>query len=180
MDDGGLKLSVAEITKADLPELTRVMTRAFDDDSRKHLGKERGGPEGYDDGGFFRKWLFGQKLTDGYKALHAGRIVAAAIVWILPKRDNILGNIFVDPDFQDRGVGTRFWRWIEQRYPTAKSWRLTTPEWAVKNHHFYEAKCGFRRVDRDPLLGAPDGQFVYCKEMAPAGRAEPSSGQSKG
>ncbi|MGD1994471.1 MAG: hypothetical protein PVI59_14855, partial [Anaerolineae bacterium] len=47
------------ITEADVPELTAVMTRAFDDDAQKHLGQERGGPPGYDDGEFFRKWLFG-------------------------------------------------------------------------------------------------------------------------
>jgi GNAT superfamily N-acetyltransferase len=176
MDDHGSEPAIEEIRESDLPELTRVMTRAFDDDSRKHLGKERGGPEGYDDGGFFRKWLFGQKLTDGYKILVEGRIVAAAIVWILPERHNILGTIFVDPDFQDRGIGTRFWRWIERRYPSARSWRLSTPKFAIKNHHFYEVNCGFHRVASDPIIGAPEGEFVYHKEMRP----RKSSGRSKG
>jgi hypothetical protein len=40
------------ITEADIPELTQVMMRAFDDDARKHLGLERGGPPGYDNGDF--------------------------------------------------------------------------------------------------------------------------------
>ena len=62
-------LQFERIDRADVPELTAVMTRAFDDDSQKHLGKERGGPPGYDDGAFFEKWLFGYEQTDGYKAL---------------------------------------------------------------------------------------------------------------
>jgi len=45
--------------------MTQVMTRAFDDDARKHLGAQKGGPEGYDDGEFFRKWLFGYESTVG-------------------------------------------------------------------------------------------------------------------
>jgi len=38
----------------DLDELTEVMTRSFDDDSQKHLGVEKGGPPGYDNGEFFK------------------------------------------------------------------------------------------------------------------------------
>ena len=46
-------LAFEEITEDDISELTGVMTRAFDDDAQKHLGQERGGPEGYDNGDFF-------------------------------------------------------------------------------------------------------------------------------
>ena len=45
------------------------MTRAFDDDSQKHLGIEKGGPPGYDDGEFYRKWLFGYEQSIGYKTI---------------------------------------------------------------------------------------------------------------
>ena len=80
------ELGFETITEADIPDLTRVMTRAFDDDAQKHLGQERGGPSGYDTGDFFRQWLFGYDQTDGYKVLHAGQLVGAIIVWILPGR----------------------------------------------------------------------------------------------
>lgn len=153
------------ISEADIPELTQVMTRAFDDDAQKHLGLERGGPPGYDNGDFFRQWLFGYDETVGYKVLRAGQIVGACIVWILPDGHNILGTIFVDPDAQDQGVGTRLWQFIEARYPETRSWRLVTPRWATKNHHFYAAKCGFTRVESDPIVGSPEGEFVYRKEM---------------
>jgi GNAT superfamily N-acetyltransferase len=155
-------------TEDDIPELTRVMTRAFDDDSRKHLGQERGGPPGYDNGDFFRQWLFGYDETVGYKVLRAGQVVGGIIVWILPQGHNILGTIFVDPDAQDQGVGTRMWCFVEARYPETKSWRLTTPRWATKNHYFYAAKCGFTRVASDPIIREPHGGFVYRKEMTRA------------
>jgi GNAT superfamily N-acetyltransferase len=86
--------------------------------------------------------------------LRAGQLVGAIIVWILPDGHNVLGTIFVDPDAQDQGVGTRIWQFIEARYPETKSWRLTTPRWATKNHHFYAVKCHFARVESDPTVGS--------------------------
>ncbi|MHC4597917.1 MAG: GNAT family N-acetyltransferase [Planctomycetota bacterium] len=160
-----MKLRFEEIAEADVPELTPVMTRAFDDDAKKHLGVEKGGPEGYDDGGFFRTWLFGQKWTVGYKAISDDRIVGAVIVWIFDSGKNHLGTIFVDPDCQNLGVGVRFWEFIESTYPDTKIWQLETPSFAVKNHHFYE-KCGFRKAEVKPAEGDMPGEsWVYRKEM---------------
>ena len=45
-----MDIEFTEITEADIPELTPVMTRAFDDDAQKHFGLEKGGPPGYDNG----------------------------------------------------------------------------------------------------------------------------------
>jgi GNAT superfamily N-acetyltransferase len=154
-----LALSFEPIVEADLPELTEVMTRAFDDDAQKHLGIDKGGPPGYDDGEFFRKWLFGYEQSIGYKIVSEGRVIGGLIVWDLEDGHNFLGTIFVDPAYQDRGVGTRAWRYVEETYPQAKSWRLGTPVWAVKNHHFYEHKCGFTRV------GVEDDEIQYRKDM---------------
>ncbi len=165
MDDQELELSFEVITEDDVPELAEVMKRAFDDDAQKHLGQEHGGPDGYDDGTFFTTWLFGYKETDGFKVVHGGKIVGAIIVWILPEGHNVLGTIFVDPAFQDRGVGRRTWSMIEERYPETKSWRLATPNWATKNFHFYEKSCGFTRVDSDPIIGEVEDVVIYRKEL---------------
>jgi GNAT superfamily N-acetyltransferase len=165
MSEKELTLSFEGITEDDIPELTGVMTRAFDDDAQKHLGLERGGPPGYDDGGFFREWLFGYEQTVGYKALSDGKVIGAIIVWILEGDHNILGTMFVDPEHQDRGVGTRMWQFIEATYPETKSWRLATPRWATKNHYFYEVKCGFQKVESDPMLPISEEELAYRKDM---------------
>ena len=162
-----LNLSFETITEDDIPELTGVMTRAFDDDAQKHLGQERGGPEGYDNGDFFRKWLFGYRESVGYKVVGEDKAIGGIIVSILPQGHNVLGTIFVDPEYQDCGVGTRLWAFIEATYPETKSWRLATPDWATKNHYFYEAKCGFQRVESDPILGTLETELAYRKEMSP-------------
>ena len=163
MGDSG-ELSFLEMDEADIPALTPVMRRAFDDDAQKHLGQERGGPPGYDDGEFFRTWLLPYKESVGFKILSGDRLIGGIIVWILPEADNILGTIFVDPSYQDQGVGTRTWEFIEATYPDTKSWRLATPEWATKNHHFYQ-KCGFARVESDPLIPPEEGATIYRKTV---------------
>jgi hypothetical protein len=99
-----------------------------------------------------------------------GRAVGGMIVWNLPDGDNVLGTIFIDPDFQDRGAGTAAWKFIENTYPQTRSWRLTTPKEAVKNHYFYEVKCGFQRVVSDRILGKPEDQFVFRKQRKPVGK----------
>jgi len=158
------RLEFEKITEADLPRLTEVMKRAFDDDAQKHLGQKSGGPPGYDEGEFFRTWLFPYEESIGYKILFRKSIIGGIIVWIMPDDHNILGTIFVDPDSQDMGVGQESWRFIEASYPETKSWRLGTPEWATKNHHFY-VKCGFGKVVEDPLIAAKEGMTIYRKEI---------------
>lgn len=165
MQAKALTLSFEEITEADIPELTAVMTRAFDDDAQKHLGVERGGPEGYDNGAFFRKWLFSYEESKGYKIRFQRRIVGGFIVWIFAHGNNTLGTIFVDPTYQNKGIGTRAWEFIETTYPEAKSWTLGTPSFAIKNHHFYERKCGFSKIREEPAPEHPGTSFIYQKVM---------------
>ena len=100
----------------------------------------------------------------GYKILTEEQLIGGIIVWILPEGHNILGTIFVDPDFQDMGVGWQTWHFIEETYPETQSWRLATPTWAIKNHHFYR-KCGFIEVESDPLIPPEEDQTIYRKEF---------------
>ena len=140
-------IAFEEATEADIADPRIVMMKAFDDDAQRHLGKDRGGPDGYDNGDFLREWLFGHEETDGHKLIAEGKVIGGIVVWIYGHQHNTLGTIFVDPAFQDSGVGTEAWQFIESTYPRTRSWKLTTPEWATKNHYCYEKKCGFRPME---------------------------------
>lgn len=164
MEARGLDITFALITEADLPELTGVMARAFDDDAQRHLGQPKGGPPGYDNGDFFRTWLFPYKESVGFKILSDGKIIGAFIVWILPGGHNNLGAMFIDPPHQDRGVGTQAWQFIETIYPGTQSWTLETPVWATRNHAFYQ-KLGFRPVPPEVQKPSEENMVVYRKEM---------------
>jgi GNAT superfamily N-acetyltransferase len=101
--------------------------------------------------------------SNGYKITSRGRVIGGLIVWIFEHGHNRLGTIFVDPDAQDQGVGSRAWAFVEQTYPDARSWTLDTPGWATKNHHFYQKKCGFAKVGEE--VRGDCVIFVYRKEM---------------
>ena len=159
-----LNLAFQVMNETDIPEVTLIMKRAFNDDAQKHLGKESGGPPGYDNGEFFRTWLLPYQESVGYKILAGQILIGGIIVWILPESHNILGTIFVDPVYQDQGVGYKTWQFIEDTFPETNSWCLGTPSWATKNHYYYK-KCGFKQVDSDPLIPPEKDSVIYRKEL---------------
>ena len=164
-EQGGVNVEYTEIVEDDLPGLARIMKRAFDDEAQRFLGRQNYGPDGYDNGDFFRTWLFPYEQSKGYKIVKEGRLIGAYIVWIMPEGKNILGTIFVDPAWQGQGVGTATWQHIEASYPEAKNWTLETPSWSTRNHHFYEAKCGFSKIAEKELEDHPGTSFVFRKTI---------------
>ncbi len=156
--------SFREFTEDDVETLTEIMKRSFDEDAKRHLGRESGGPPGYDDGSFLGRYALDPR-SDAFVILLGQKPIGAFIVW--PGTDGVsfLGNLFIDPDCQDRGIGSTVWSMIESRYPGTRVWRTETPGFSLRNHHFYLNKCGFRMVGiDDPGDGSGPG-FVMEKEM---------------
>ncbi|GAA5784619.1 GNAT family N-acetyltransferase [Chitiniphilus shinanonensis] len=142
-----MKLEFHPMTEADIPALIPPMTRAFDDDSRRFRGELRGGPYGYDDGSFLRRYGLCDRASSPFTIRVDGSPLGAFIVYWQRHGESVLGNLFLDPSVQDRGLGLETWLYIESHFPS-RAWRLETPAWAVRNHCFYE-KCGFRRTGQD-------------------------------
>ena len=148
----------------DIPELTGIMQRAFDNDSRIHLGRA-GGPPGYDNGDFLRKWGLNERSTQ-YKLILDGRMIGGVILWIDEKTHiHTLGTIFLDPDLQEKGIGTTVWYIIEKMYPDTIKWRTETPVFSHRNHHFYVNKCGFHVVRIENPRDWTEGSFILEKDM---------------
>lgn len=144
-----MELKLVPLEEAHIGELTDIMERAFDEDTRIHLGREKGGPEGYDNGDFLRKWGLHEDAASYCVSLD-GRCIGAAILWIREDGHNFLGNLFLDPIYENQGLGTRVWEMIEKQYPDTRTWSTETPGFSRRNHHFYVNKCGFHivRIDR--------------------------------
>ncbi len=158
-----LSLAFEEIFESDIPALTSIMKRAFDEDSKRHLGVE-GGPPGYDNGDFLREFAL-HPDSDACKILLDNRIVGAFIVWPMADNTCFLGNIFLDPDSQNRGIGSKVFRAIEARYPNSKLWKTETPAFSLHNHYFYVNKCGFSIVRIENREDGPMANYLMEKRI---------------
>ncbi|MBM7833165.1 GNAT family N-acetyltransferase [Clostridium sardiniense] len=143
--DNNKTLRFEPITKDDIIPLTDIMTRAFDSDSKLHTDNEKDGPTGYDNGDFLRKWAL-ESPSESYKILLDNRLIGSFIVFINENQENYLGNIFIDPDIHNKGLGLKVWKYIESKYPNTKKWTTETPGFSKRNHNFYVNKCGFKIV----------------------------------
>ena len=156
------QLRYVEATKTDIPAMTAVMTRSFDDDSQRFRGEPEGGPEGYNTGDFFRQFM---RLGKCYKIMLGGALIGVFIVFRdhPEKGSNMLGTIFLDPEYQNLGVGSRVMEYIHETF-TAKRWVLNTPEWHTRNHHFYE-KLGYQKIGEQEEPHAGFTLRIYQKKM---------------
>jgi len=157
-------IELQALTEEDIEQLVRIMTRAFDHDTWIHLGKEKGGPDGYDDGRFLRKWGLNSP-TESFKVLLNGTLIGGLILWIRKNGRNYLGTIFIDPPFQGRGIGTEIWRMVESAHPEARSWMTDTPGFAKRNHHFYVHKLGFEIVRIENQGKQKEEMYIFEKKM---------------
>lgn len=158
-----LKINLLEENDIDI--LTPIMKRAFDEDSRLNLGEPEGGPEGYDNGEFLRKFGLDEKSTS-FKILLDNKIIGAVIVWINTKtNENFLGNIFLDVNVQNSGIGKNVWNLIEHKFPNTKVWRTETPGFSRRNHYFYVMKCGFKIIKIENPMNKYESNYIMEKEM---------------
>jgi ribosomal protein S18 acetylase RimI-like enzyme len=146
---------VVEIRKAtvdDAAELTEVQTRAFQDDNKwKPPGCSLEGPPGYDSVDWNAGWI---ARTPYFKIVFDGQTVGGLIVFDMGHGCYELGRIWVDPDFQNRGIGQQAVWLVFETFAEAARWTVGTLSWAVRNQHFYE-KMGFvkvRETEVDPKL----------------------------
>lgn len=155
-----MNITFSPAIPADAEALTTIQTRTFDDDSRKHGRGERGGPPGYDS----VAWnidIMGRSAY--YKIVADGAIIGGLFVFTVGDGRCELGRIFIDPDYQNRGIGAQALQFIEQTFP-ARRWTLDTPTWATRNQHFYE-KHGYLKIGEAALYGEAFPLVLYEKMM---------------
>lgn len=156
-------LSLHPFTEQDIPVLVPIMKAAFDRDTQEFLGKPAGGPPGYDDGSFLRRWGLHPDST-AFTVWLGERLIGGIVLWINSTTHiNQLGCVFLDPGLQDQGIGCALWSMVEQKYPQTRIWRTETPGFSRRNHHFYVNKCGFAIVKIDNPADVEERSFVLEK-----------------
>ena len=144
------RISFEPVTHSDIATLTTIMKAAFDEDTRRHLHRPCGGPLGYDNGEFIRKWFI-ESDSEGFKILADGVLIGGVNVFMNEDRkEKFLGCLFIDPAYQDLGYGSR---------------RTETPGFSRRNHQFYINKCGFKVVKITDPKDEEERQYIMEKEM---------------
>ena len=157
-------ISFEKVSKQDSSELTTIMKRAFDEDAKRHLNKDCGGPPGYDNGDFINKWYLNSG-SEAYKIIKGGVLIGGLNLYISSSNRNHLGNIFIDVPYQDQGIGKIVWEFIENKYPNTLKWITETPGFSKRNHHFYINKCGFRVVRIDHPKDKYEESYILEKTI---------------
>ena len=149
----------------DIDVLSPIMRAAFNKDTSIHSDKNEGGPEGYDNGDFLRKWYLDDDVTS-FKITKDAKPIGGLALWVRESNINFLGNVFIAPEFENKGLGTIVWRFVEQTYPKTIKWQTETPAFSRRNHHFYVNKCGFKIVRiENPKSNDETRSYFMEKEM---------------
>jgi len=150
-------ITIEKVQDADVETMTGVKQRAFEAELKKYGVS----PEVFCTDEWTR-----HAMTHGdyYKILQDTQIVGGLHVFVFGQdfyNCHELNSIFVLPEYQNQGIGTRAIRFLEETYPFARKWRLETPSLSFGNHHFYE-KNGFVKV-REVNEGEVT-VFIYYRE----------------
>ena len=147
---------------SDLAELVNVAKSAFMDDERfKPREAIVGGPPGHDKMERHREWL---DTLIYYKCEDHGAIVGTCTVEVSGHEAKIHG-VHVVSEFMGQGIGSYMLFAMRSMMPHVTKWTLITPDYATRNHYFYE-KNGFRLKQRgevEPDLGF--GFYTYEKNI---------------
>ncbi len=160
------RLKIEVFSERDIPVLAPLQRASFDEDSLLFTGKP-GGPDGYDDGSFLRKWALSPQAR-AFTAYLDDTPVGAAIVFVPAPGEYFLGHIFADPAFRGEGLGSAIWAMLEERFPDASVWRTETVGYSQRNHYFYVEKCGFAIVGIAPPNERGHSTYRLLKRMKEA------------
>lgn len=139
---GNIQLEKA--ASGDASTLAQVSKRAFDHDIL-YGAPGPGGPPGYDSEQWQARMM---RMGEYYRVTIAGQIVGGVIVLRKKAREYEVGRIFLDPDYQNLGIGTEVLERLWEQYPLAKRWTLDTPAWNLRTRTFYR-KLGFLEIGED-------------------------------
>ena len=159
------QLKLLPLLESDVPDLAEIMERAFEEDARIHLEENDLGSQGYDLY-FLKRWGLSEEATS-YKIVYKDKMIGGVLLWLQEKKHtHFLGNLFLDVNYQNQGIGTQVWNMIEAMYPDTISWSTETPGYARRDHYFYVSKCGFHITRIDNPKDSYGSTYILEKNMA--------------
>lgn len=145
--------------ESDAKILKEVAIRAFEED-RILYGSM---PPGIDT----LEWHL-SKIRNGmyFKIVLDNTIIGGINLYDLGNNHFRLGAVYIDPAYQNQGIGKKTINFIENTYPHIRKWSLDTPYLSYRNHYFYE-KHGYVKVEEfKPVKDVDFWLFEYVKEIS--------------
>ncbi len=164
-----MTLTLALINQDDIPVVAALAGAAFREDAAHMPNLPQGAQSTvYDDFGKHAEWMRDKMY---YKCTDGDSLVGSLILQIEGETGSIFG-LHVAPDQMNQGIGS----WIlgsgMELWPRVAIWSLETPDYAIRNHHFYE-KNGFLKVGHTPAVPEIGFGFVqYEKRTQQGARAD--------
>lgn len=154
-------ISIEKATILDAEKLTEIMTRTFDEEVKRWLCGQGDvidyniQPPGYSS---VEMMKYSIEELDSFKVIVDEKIIGGIIVTISGKSYGRIDRIFVDPDYQGKGIGSHVIKSIEVEYPSIRIWDLETSSRQLNNHHFYE-KMGYE------ITFKSEDEYCYVKRI---------------
>ena len=134
------KIIIERAKTSDAKALTYISKRVFDDDSRRFLNRECGGPPGYSSEKVNSKYI---RYTEYYKVRLEDYTTIGGIIISLKDSKGYIQRMFIDIMYQNQGLGKYVIDYIQMIYPDIEVWELETPCENIRTNRFY-SKCGFK------------------------------------
>ena len=143
MNKDSVMIQHAEVGDAEV--LTETCKKAFDSDS-EFGAPGPGGPPGVDS----IEWNIDKiknRHLHYYKILEDNEIVGGFIVGDRGPNYQVCERVWIDPDQMRKGMGTRAFDVVWEKYPSTDLWVLGTPEWNTRTNPFYHS-IGFVQIGK--------------------------------
>lgn len=138
-------IAIAKATITDVEKLTEINKRTFDEELKKWLPNQENvidyniQPPGYSSIEMTKYMI---RELEYFKILQDKEIVGGIIITISGMSYGRIDRIFIDPNYQGKGIGSRVINLIEDEFPNVRTWDLETSGRQINNHYFYE-KMGY-------------------------------------
>lgn len=153
-----IMIKVVRFEKEDLNAFTDIAFKSFEEDKNTY-----GQYPPLIDSEHHRLRYIHNSLT--FKILSDRKMVGGILIFNNGNGIYTLGAIFIDPAFQDQGIGQQVIRLIEAKFPDAKKWKLDTPYRSFRNHYFYEKMEYVKTDEVTPDKNDVFKLFIYEKTM---------------
>jgi GNAT superfamily N-acetyltransferase len=97
-------------------------------------GIDDGGPPGIKTTEKHEQWL----NSETYLKCTKDDILVGSCILDINEDMGVIGGLHVEPHFMNSGIGSWIINEILRMYPKVSPWSLETPDYATRNHHFYE------------------------------------------